>query len=113
MFHGNKKKEKTVLTEEENQKIEEKLQKIKSIQQAILERKKNNDFDEKNLDFLLKASVLMTDFSTIWGYRKEIIMEIRNKQDDEEFYKFIQKEIKEISPIMLKNPKSYVLWFHR
>ena len=113
MFHGTKKKEKRVLTEEENKKIEEKLQKIKSIQNALLEKNKNKDLDEKNLDFLLKASVLMTDFSTIWSYRKEIILDIRKKLNDEEFYNFLINEIKQISPIMLKNPKSYVLWYHR
>lgn len=111
MFHGNKKKEKTQLSEEEEKKIEEQLFKIKAIQNKILEMR--NDLKENDLDFLLKSAVLMPDFPSLWNLRKMIILHYKDNKTEEEFYSFIKNEIKIISPIMLKNPKSYMLWYHR
>lgn len=113
MFHSNKKKEKQILTEEEQKKIEEKLEKIKAIQSRILKMKHDKETDIKNLDILLKAGVLMPDFSTMWTYRKELILSHKSQISEEDFFKFLQKELENISGIMMKNPKSYVLWHHR
>jgi hypothetical protein len=113
MFHSNKKKEKQILTDEEQKKIEEKLEKIKAIQNRILKMKFDKETDIKNLDILLKAGILMPDFSTMWSYRKELISFHKSQIPQEEFFKFLMKELENISGIMLKNPKSYVLWHHR
>jgi len=116
MFHGNKKKEKKTLTDEELAKVELNLSKLKEIQKSILEMRNNpNDATplDKKLDTLLKASMLMPDFSTIWNYRKELIQNIKINKEEGEFYAFLQAEIKGIMPIMMKNTKSYVLWYHR
>jgi hypothetical protein len=113
MFHGNKKKEKKQLTEEELKKIDEKIEKIKMIQSGLLEKRQARDYKEENLGFLLKAAVLLTDFSTIWTYRKEIILHLKSEKSQDDFYKLLVGEIKQISQLMMKNPKSYVLWYHR
>ena len=113
MFHGNKKKEKKPLTEEETKGIEDKLNKIKLITEGILKKKQEKDYSEKQLDNLLKSSVLMPDFYSLWNYRKDILVHFKGIMEPQKFYEFIQKEIKAIMPVMLKNPKSYVLWFHR
>ena len=116
MFHGNKKKEKKIPTEEELAKIEIQLSKLKEIQKSILDMRSNPDDPtptEKKLDMLLKASMLMPDFSTLWTYRKELILGVKELKSEIEFYGFLQGEIKAIMPIMMKNAKSYVLWYHR
>jgi len=113
MFHGNKKKEKKPMTEEESKNLEDKLLKIKTITEGILKKKEEKDYSEKQLDNLLKSSVLMPDFYTLWNYRKDIISNYKLSTDSQKFYEFIQKELKLIMPVMIKNPKSYVLWFHR
>ena len=113
MFHGNKKKEKKPLTEEETKNLEEKLNKIKLITEGILKKKQEKDYSEKQLENLLKSSILMPDFYSLWNYRKDIITHFKGIMEPEKFYEFIQKEIKSIMPVMFKNPKSYVLWFHR
>jgi hypothetical protein len=38
---------------------------------------------------------------------------MRSSFQENQFYEFIQKELKSIMPVMMKNTKSYVLWFHR
>lgn len=113
MFHGNKKKEKKPLTEEETKNIEDKLLKIKLITEGIIKKKEEKDYSDKQLENLLKSSVLMPDFYTLWNYRKDIISHIKSTTESQQFYEFIQKELKSIMPVMMKNPKSYVLWFHR
>lgn len=115
--HGKQKSEKRELTKEEQEKIDISLKKIKDINADILKKRRNPNLQErynrKNLEYLLKASVMMTDSTTIWNYRKEIITDIKAKESESEFYDFLVKEIKDISGIMLQNPKSYVLWHHR
>jgi len=113
MFHSNKKKEKKALSEEEQKKLEEKLDKIKAIQNRILKMRKDKETDIKNLDFILKAGILMPDFSTMWSYRKELIIHQENILAKEDFYNFLLKEVENIFGIMMQNPKSYVLWYHR
>ena len=65
------------------------------------------------MDFLLKSSILMPDYPTLWSIRKILIEQYLPTIKDEEAMEFIIKEIKSILPIMMKNPKSYLLWYHR
>ena len=113
MFHGVKKSEVKELTEEEKAKNEVQLKKLKAIQDQILKIKAKNKFDEKTMDFLLKSSVLMPDYPTLWSIRKILIEQYSPTIKDEEAMAFLLKEIKSILPIMTKNPKSYLLWYHR
>lgn len=113
MFHSNKKKEKKILTEEEQKKIEEKLEKVKAIQNRIIKMRKDKETDIKNLDIILKAGLLMPDFATMWSYRKELLLHQKTVLSVEEFYDFLNKEVDNIFKIMMQNPKSYVLWYHR
>ena len=115
MFHGNKKKEgdKKTLTEEEIQKTEIQLHKIKTIQKDILDKKAGKKYEEENLDYLLKVAVLMPDFYTLWNYRKDIIIDLKTKKTNEEFMAFIKIEILKISKLQKDSPKSYVMWYHR
>jgi len=65
------------------------------------------------MDFLLKSSVLMPDYPTLWTIRKIQIEQHLPTLTEDESMDFLQKEIKSIFPIMMKNPKSYLLWYHR
>ena len=113
MFHGVKKSEVKELTEEEKKKNEAQLKKLKAIQDQILKIKSKKKFDEKTMDFLLKSSIIMPDYPTLWSIRKILIEQYLPTVNDEEATKFLLKEIKSIFPIMAKNPKSYLLWYHR
>lgn len=113
MFHGVKKSEVKELTEEEKAKNEEQLKKLKAIQDKILKLKAKSTFDEKTMEFLLKSSVLMPDYPTLWSIRKILIEKYIPTIKDDEAMTFLLKEIKSILPIMMKNPKSYLLWYHR
>jgi len=113
MFHGVKKNEVKELTPEEKAKNEVQLKKLKAIQAEILKIKAKNKYDQKSMDFLLKSSVLMPDYPTLWSIRKILIEQYLPTLTDDKCKEFLAKEIKSILPIMMKNPKSYLLWYHR
>ena len=113
MFHGVKKSDVKELTEEEKAKNELQLKKLKAIQDQILKIRAKNKYDQKTMEFLLKSSILMPDYPTLWSIRKILMEQYLPTLKDDEAMEYLQKEIKSILPIMMKNPKSYLLWYHR
>ena len=113
MFHGIKKSDVKELTEEEKAKNEIQLKKLKAIQDQILKIKAENKYNQKTMDFLLKSSILMPDYPTLWSIRKILTEQYLPTITEDEAMEFLTKEIKTILPIMMKNPKSYLLWYHR
>ena len=112
MFHGIKKSEVKKMTPE-GEKKEEILQKIKVIQEKIIQIKKEKKYEEKTMTFLMKAAKLLSDFPTLWNIRKILIEQFIEKSNEEEIYQFFLKEINNLFPIMKSDPKSYILWYHR
>ena len=113
MFHGVKKSEVKPLTEAEIKKNQETLTKIRAIQQKILQIRSNPGYDQKDMDFLLKSCSLMPDFPSIWNIRKEKLEHFISSNPWSQVIDLMKREIKSIFPIMMKNPKSYLLWYHR
>jgi len=63
-----------------------------------------------------KFSYLSPDFSTLWNYRREIlvfILEVELKDNIIEQYKMVGKELEFLVKGIIRSPKSYTLWFHR
>lgn len=112
MFHGMKKSDMKKRTPEEEKKNEETLKKLKVIQDQILKIKSDPKYDEKTMAFLFKAGALMPDYPTLWSLVKQLAEQFLASSPAESF-EFLRKQITDISKIMLKNPKSYLLWYHR
>ena len=94
MFHGVKKSDVKELTEEEKAKNELQLKKLKAIQDQILKIKAKNTYDQKSMDFLLKSSILMPDYPTLWTIRKILMEKYLPTLKDDEAMEYLQKEIK-------------------
>ena len=66
-----------------------------------------------------KFSFLSPDFSTLWNYRREIISHLFSTEFEqmespvEKKYEFVLRELEFLVKGIMKNPKSYTLWFHR
>ena len=112
-MHGTKKKEHKPLTEEEQTKLKEKMDKISKIQQAIYKKRQANDLSEDNLSILFEAGVMMNDNPTIWNYRKDILLSLQKSKEPEAFYELLCKDIEQTTRILASSPKSYTIWFHR
>lgn len=55
----------------------------------------------------------MPDFYSLWNFRKDIILNLKQKKSDEDFITLIKTEILKISKLQKENKKSYVMWYHR
>lgn len=118
MYHGRKKQAKEALTAEQLKEIETKLQKITVINQTLLKKRANKEYDRASLEQTEKFSVLSPDFSTLWNYRREILSHlIANeeplKDSPKDKYELVMKELEFLVKSIMKSPKSYTLWFHR
>ena len=116
MYHGRKREPKVIPTEEQKKENAELLAKIKKINQELLQRRASKQYNEENLELTGKAGALFCDNYTVWNYRREIIQEIvfnNDKKTTAEKYEFLGNELKHLLKLMMKNQKSYPLWFHR
>ncbi|CDW83060.1 geranylgeranyl transferase type-2 subunit alpha [Stylonychia lemnae] len=120
MLHGKKRQAKQELSEEQKKEIEVKLKKILTINQTLLKKRANKDFDRASLEQTEKFSSLSPDFQTLWNYRREIIEHIFNTEYKEMTpenlkakYEFVFKELEFLVKSIMRSPKSYTLWFHR
>lgn len=73
MFHGRKKQVTKVPTEDEVKANQEKLSKIVTINQQILQKRTQKDYSPQAFQQTEKFSYLSPDFYTLWNYRREII----------------------------------------
>jgi len=62
MYHGRKKQEKKELTEEEKKALEEKLNKIITINKTLLRKRADKEYDQASLEQTEKFSFLSPDF---------------------------------------------------
>eukprot|EP00826_Nyctotherus_ovalis_P022658 TRINITY_DN1751_c0_g1_i14.p1 TRINITY_DN1751_c0_g1~~TRINITY_DN1751_c0_g1_i14.p1 ORF type:complete len:512 (+),score=178.98 TRINITY_DN1751_c0_g1_i14:168-1703(+) len=116
MYHGRKREPKVIPTEEQKKANAELLAKIQKINQELLQRRVAKQYNAENLELTEKAGALFTDNYTVWNYRREIIQEIVFKSSEksvEDKKKFIVSELKLILKLLMRNQKSFPLWFHR
>ena len=81
MYHGRKKQAKEELTQEQLKEIQAKLQKITVINQTLLKKRANKEYDRASLEQTEKFSFLSPDFSTLWNYRREIIAYLMENEE--------------------------------
>jgi len=53
------------------------------------------------------------EFYTVWNFRREIIQRLSNSLSPEEIKSLYQSELKFGTQVIVMNPKSYWIWFHR
>lgn len=114
MFHGRKKVDKTQeISEAELAEIKKKLEKINRNNQVLLQKRRDKEYTEETLVQTEKFSFLSPDFTTLWNYRREILVYLFDKADLQKKLMMIADELKFLVKGIMKSPKSYTLWFHR
>lgn len=118
MFHGRKKEPEKKLSEEEQAAAEAKLAKIMAVNKQMLLKRANKEYDQASLVQTEKFSFLSPDFSTLWNYRREILLHLFEQAQDEYAtlegkLGVIKKELEFLFKGIARSPKSYSLWFHR
>ena len=75
-------------------------------------------YDEQKLAKTEKFAKLSPDFTTVWNYRREILLHLFEKGEGEQFSTLearlmvIKTEMKMLAKILKESPKSYTLFFH-
>ena len=101
------------ISEAELAEIKKKLEKINRNNQVLLQKRRDKEYTEETLVQTEKFSFLSPDFTTLWNYRREILVYLFDKADLQKKLMMIADELKFLVKGIMKSPKSYTLWFHR
>ncbi|KAL1123855.1 hypothetical protein AAG570_001625, partial [Ranatra chinensis] len=76
-------------------------------------KRKNKEYDEEALTILSDLLSANPDIYTLWNFRKEIILKLKESKTCEEIVSLLNSELKLTEICLRCNPKSYGAWFHR
>lgn len=119
MFHGRKKQKPKQLSAEEIKQGEEKLAKIKTVNEKMLKMRRDKVYTEAALGQTEKFAKLSPDFTTVWNYRREILQHLFSQGQVEAFSTLegklgvIKNELIMLVKQVMASPKSYSIWEHR
>ncbi|XP_052816864.1 geranylgeranyl transferase type-2 subunit alpha-like [Mya arenaria] len=108
-------KVKTTAEQQEAKKLEreKKLKLYTAATNRIFEKRKNGEYDEEGLKLTGDILAMNSDFSTLWNYRKEIFLHMKDNRSAEEVCELFKTELQFLESCLRGNPKSYGVWNHR
>ena len=116
------------MTEAEQAQAAQKLTKIRAVNEKMLKMRKDQVYTEAALGQTEKFAMLSPDFTTVWNYRREILLHLfktegNNSAEEgspEKIYGslegklgVIKKELIMLVKHVMASPKSYSIWEHR
>lgn len=102
--------------EQAEAKRKEREKKLKIYQQTtnrIYEKRKNGEMDQESLSLTEQVLAANPDFSTLWNFRREIFLHMKDENPPDLLLKLCQKELSFLKNCLQVNPKSYSVWHHR
>ncbi|CAH3130023.1 unnamed protein product [Porites lobata] len=102
--------------EQAEAKRKEREKKLKIYQQTtnqIYEKRKNGEMDQESLSLTEQVLAANPDFSTLWNFRREIFLCMKDENPPDLLLKLCQKELSFLKNCLQVNPKSYSVWHHR
>nr|CCA16035.1 geranylgeranyl transferase type2 subunit alpha putat [Albugo laibachii Nc14] len=119
-MHGRVKSVERAIDEKktEDDRVEDlnKVRMYKDIVSKVLRLKKESVYDAQVALPLTRHLLLLNqEFHIVWGYRREIISHILEKEEstDTSNLELGKEELKLTFEALQRNPKSYAAWFHR
>ncbi|XP_056019962.1 geranylgeranyl transferase type-2 subunit alpha-like [Ostrea edulis] len=92
---------------------EKKLKLYNAGTSAAFKKRLNGEFDEEGLKLTGDILSVNPDFYSLWNYRKEIFLFMKDNKEDEFVQKLMQDELGFLESCLKLNPKSYGAWQHR
>lgn len=102
--------------QQEEAKRKEREQKLKLYTAATsgaFKKRLNGEFDEEGLKLTGEILSVNPDFYSLWNYRKEIFLFMKDNKETEFVQKLMQDELGFLESCLKVNPKSYGAWHHR
>ncbi|XP_061192641.1 geranylgeranyl transferase type-2 subunit alpha-like [Saccostrea echinata] len=112
--HGRLKVKTTAQQEEAKRKErEQKLKLYNAATSAAFKKRLNGEFDEEGLKITGEILSVNPDFYSLWNYRKEIFLFMKENKETDFVQKLMQDELGFLESCLKVNPKSYGAWHHR
>uniref|UniRef100_K1QZ11 Geranylgeranyl transferase type-2 subunit alpha n=1 Tax=Magallana gigas TaxID=29159 RepID=K1QZ11_MAGGI len=112
--HGRLKVKTTAQQEEAKRKErEQKLKLYTAATSGAFKKRLNGEFDEEGLKLTGEILSVNPDFYSLWNYRKEIFLFMKDNKETEFVQKLMQDELGFLESCLKVNPKSYGAWHHR
>ncbi|GFT00358.1 geranylgeranyl transferase type-2 subunit alpha [Nephila pilipes] len=92
---------------------QEKLKIYSSVTGKIFAKREAEEHDEEGLELTARILEKNPDFYTLWNYRREILLSLKDTKNEEEIKKLILLELELTQNCLKVNPKSYSAWHHR
>lgn len=102
--------------EENERKKKERAKKValyKAGIQRVFEKRRKGELDEEGLQLSGQLLSANPDIYTLWNFRKEILLHLKNSVDEEKLKSVIGTELYLTEVCLKNNPKSYGTWHHR
>jgi len=113
-MHGRVRVKTTAEKEKEQKEAEkEKIKQYSALKDKVWEKYQSNILDQGALDMTSQLLGTNSELSTMWNYRRRILLEMETNKTKEEMQLQYKGELKLMEELIPKHHKSYWMWFHR
>ncbi|PRD36713.1 UNVERIFIED_CONTAM: Geranylgeranyl transferase type-2 subunit alpha [Trichonephila clavipes] len=92
---------------------QEKLKVYVAVTGKVFAKREAKEYDDEGLELTARILEKNPDFYTLWNYRREILLSLKDTKNEEELKKLILLELDLTQNCLKMNPKSYSAWHHR
>ncbi|KAJ2518149.1 Rab geranylgeranyltransferase [Coemansia sp. RSA 2049] len=112
-MHGRRRQAAKEATVDEKEQNRQRVEKYCALNDLVMQNKAQGVYTRETLEATQRLLELNTELHTVWNYRREIFANLPEWQDDEQRQAMLEKELAFLLEIILKNIKSYWMWYHR
>jgi len=84
-----------------------------ALKDLAFQKYRANILDQGALELTAQLLSLNPELCSFWNYRRQIILDMRNKKTPEEVKAIFTAELKLMEELIPQHSKSYWIWFHR
>jgi len=113
-MHGRVRVKTTAEKEKEQREAEkEKIRQYSTLKDKVWQKYQSNVLDQGALEMTALLLGTNSELSTMWNYRRSILLEMETNKAKEEMQLQYKAELKLVEDLLQKHHKSYWIWFHR
>lgn len=92
---------------------QEKLKVYLAVTSKVFAKREAKEYDDEGLELTARILEKNPDFYTLWNYRREILLSLKDTKNEDEIKKLFLLELDLTQNCLKVNPKSYSAWHHR
>ncbi|KAJ1787697.1 hypothetical protein LPJ59_005681, partial [Coemansia sp. RSA 2399] len=112
-MHGRRRQAAKEPTIDEKEQSRQRVEKYCALNDKVMQNKAQGVCTHEALEATQRLLEHNTELHTVWNYRREIIVHLDEWQDAEKRQALLERELAFLLEILVKNIKSYWMWFHR